>query len=244
MKMTKFVFTLLAAVAFAVGSAGLSQAANLLTNGELDVVGGAVITGWSSIQTKTFSGPTSDLITLEPWMEIAPITNGGGDFDQGGFAKAFQGNNTTGDLATLHFYQDAAGSAGTTYVLSAMIGAGPNYSGILGNVTKTLLAIDFDNDNDPGNGVLGSSTLDVKAAGLATGGCCTFGALPFSVSGTSPAGTTVVRARFSMVDGYSTSGGDQAAFIDDFSLEAVPEPASVALGLFGLSLLGLVRRRG
>ena len=91
--------------------------------------------------------------------------------------------------------------------------------------------------------MLGSASLDVKAAGLTSGGCCTFGALPFSVTGTAPAGTTVVRAIFTAADMFSTVNPDQAAFIDDFSLTAVPEPTTVVLGLVAAAgMIGLVRR--
>src|SRR5436305_12390861 len=129
--------------------AGIVNAQNLLVNGNLDTGTGATIPGWSMTETKTFSGPTSDLITLEGFIQIPPIT----PLDQGGFVKAFQGNATTGDLATLHFYQDVPGIAGQKYLLTGMIGAGANYSGLLSGPTQTLLAIDFLNASST---VLGS----------------------------------------------------------------------------------------
>ena len=224
---------------------GTAKAVNLLVNGALDLPApGATITGWTKDESKTLSGPTTDLITLEPWIEIPPITSGGGDLDLGGFVKAFQGNNTTGDRATLHLTQGVVGVAGTPYILTGMIGAGANYSGLIANtVTDTELAIEFDTDNDR-TSMLGSSILDVQAAGLTSGGGPAFGAQQFSVSGTAPAGTTVVRARFSMIEGYNTQNPDPSMFIDDFSLDIVPEPTSVALGLIGLlGVVGLVRRR-
>jgi hypothetical protein len=221
--------TLVTVLALVASTVGVAKAANLLTNGDLDADLGAPIPGWTLDESKTFSGPTTDLITTEPWIEITPITNGGGDADRGGFVKAFQGNATTGDLATLHMYQDVAGSAGQKYVLTGMIGAGANYSGLLVGATQTLLAIDFDSDNDPSNGVLSSAITDVQAGGLAAGGCCEFGAQQFMAMGVAPAGTSVVRARFSAIDMFGTMNPDPAAFVDDFSLTAVPEPATLSL---------------
>lgn len=242
---------MLVAVAGLIASfAGLPSASaqNLLLNGDLDSPGpGATIDNWSKDEFKTFSGDTTDLITLEPWIEIAPITNGGGDNDLGGFLKAFQGNGSTGDLATLHLYQDVAGSEGLEYGLSGWLGAGANYSGLLTGDprgdTKTELAIEFDNDNDRDNGWISDAILDVKAAGLTSGAFPDFGAQQFSVSGVAPAGTTIVRARVSMIDAYNTTNPDPALFIDDFSLQVIPEPSSVILGVLGMLGVGWAARR-
>lgn len=245
MRKVRFLFILLAAVVVLATSGGAANAVNQLLNGDLDNKpgggGGAVINNWTLDMSKTFSGPTTDLITLEGFIAVGPDTSPG---DLGGFVKAFQGNSTTGDLATLHMTQDTVGLAGQKYVLTGWIGAGVNYSGLLAGPTKTELAIEFDNDNNRGNGVLGSAITDVKAAGLTSGGCCAFGAQQFMAMGTAPAGTTVARARFSAIDMYATQNPDQAAFIDDFSLDLIPEPASAVLGLIAaVGMLGLLRRR-
>src|SRR5882724_3134870 len=147
----KKIFTLFAVTAMVAAAAGTAKAANLLTDGNLDAgtSGTSIIPGWTQDMFKTFSGPTTDLISVEGFIAIPPLT---GPPDLGGFVKAFNGNATTGDLANLNFYQDVPGSAGTKYTFTGMIGAGVNYSGLLpSTVTKTQLAIDFDNDTNPSN---------------------------------------------------------------------------------------------
>jgi hypothetical protein len=61
-----------------------------------------------------------------------------------------------------------------------------------------------------------------------------------------PAGTANVRVRAGMLNGefnIDPPGQAQSVFFDDFSLLAVPEPTSGLLALFGLSLVGAVRRK-
>jgi hypothetical protein len=61
---------------------------------------------------------------------------------------------------------------------------------------------------------------------------------------TAPAGTANIRVRASMLGGVNSDLNPQSAFVDDFSLAVVPEPASMILGLLALAgSLGLVRRR-
>jgi hypothetical protein len=252
-------FILCFTLAFLASCAGVANAVNLLTNGSLDLPGGgAAITGWNKDESKTLSGPASDLITLEPWIEVGVVTNGGGDNDFGGFVKAFQGNNTTGDRATLHLYQDVASAPGVQYSLTGYFNAGASYSGLIaGSPTQTLLSIEFDNDaiyDNGGDGIrtagvdyISIATTDVKAAGLVAGGGPGMPGQQFSVTGTSPAGTLFARAKASMVEGYNpnfTPNPDPSMFIDDFSLDVVPEPATAMLAFVGVfGALGVLRRR-
>jgi hypothetical protein len=63
-----------------------------------------------------------------------------------------------------------------------------------------------------------------------------------SLTGIAPAGTASVRVSAIANDMFNTSGA-QSAFFDDFSL-AIPEPATMALGLVAMAgFVALVRRR-
>ena len=67
----------------------------------------------------------------------------------------------------------------------------------------------------------------------------------YTVTGTAPAGTIFVRARVSMIGGQGNpAGGGQAYVVDDFALNAVPEPTAALLGLAALPcILRRARRR-
>jgi hypothetical protein len=61
-----------------------------------------------------------------------------------------------------------------------------------------------------------------------------------------PAGTVSVQVRAGMIDGefnFDPPGQSQNVFFDDFELTCVPEPATCLLGLLGLALVGVVRRK-
>jgi hypothetical protein len=67
----------------------------------------------------------------------------------------------------------------------------------------------------------------------------------YTVTGTAPAGTAIVRSLAQQLNAYNNpAGGDQAFVVDSFDLERVPEPASIALGMLGLiGMFGASRRR-
>ncbi len=147
--------------------------------------------------------------------------------------KAFTGNPpwdpTTGPV-TAHITQDHPATPGTMYTLTGQFGAELHYSGIFSNTgtpenpgpitTKTEFALEFLNAS---NVVIGGSVLDLEAGLLASqGNGNRFSFDDYMVMATAPAGTTTVRVRASMFDGYFTTdvGGGQALAADNFSLTA------------------------
>jgi hypothetical protein len=45
-----------------------------------------------------------------------------------------------------------------------------------------------------------------------------------------------------MIDGVNSDSNPQSAFVDDFSLTAIPEPGTMAMVLIGVGVLALRRR--
>ena len=169
---------------------------------------------------------------------------GCGGTDCGVFFKAFGGNATTGDYMTGRLSQLILYNAadGDKFHLTGWAGAEANFSGLIpGTVTKAEIAVDF---LGPGQALISSASLDLVSAGLGTPNGEAFNYQKFSVAGFAPAGTLFVRPRISLIDGYSNpAGGGQAFVVDDFSLQQVPEPATLAMA--GVSLIGALglRRR-
>jgi len=205
-------------------------------------------TVWQNIGTRTLTGPYEDEMSSEPWAGPAPTpvtTDGNGlaepdgcsnGLDCGVFFKPFSGNATDG-LATGHLQQKVAGTPGLTYELKGWAGAESN--ALMGGAE---FALDFLNSS---SGLISSTTTSLLPTLFVPNGQ-PFNYKLYTVTGVAPAGTAFVQARASMLNAVSNpAGGGQAFVVDDFTLNSfVPEPASIALGVFGaLSLLGFVRRR-
>lgn len=250
-KLTAFV-TVLAAIAFA---ASPVEAANLLTNGSLDLTQPVEIVpdfflpkpaDWVNEGTRSISGPYEDEMSSEPWAGPAPTPvttegtgaaspDGCGGLDCAVFFKPFSGNVTDG-AATGNLYQDQPATPGLKYTLTGWAGAEPNFLG------DAQFALDFLN---AGGVKLSSAELDLIAAGLFDDNGEPFDYKEFTVTATAPAGAATVRARASMIDASGNpAGGGQAFVVDDFTLTAVPEPSTVGLAIGGIvATAGLAYRR-
>lgn len=66
---------------------------------------------------------------------------------------------------------------------------------------------------------------------------------PYVVTKVAPAGTTTVRARVTVLNGFYNVDPGQAFIVDDFTLQSVPEPTSLALISLAIGGLAVIRQR-
>jgi len=241
---------MIAVFALMVSSVSAVKAVNLLSNPDLDTVaaGDQVLAtpvgGWHVTSSRSATGAYTDGASSETF---ANVLQAGGN---GLFFKAFAGTlanpNATPpvvlNLVSTTLYQDVAGTAGGNYSLTGWAGAGAGYIGIIDPTVKSQFGLQFYN---AANVLLGSSILDLNQLAVVNGN--PFQYKQYTVSGVAPAGTTTVRSLAQQLNAYGNpAGGDQAFVVDSFDLErAVPEPASIALGLLGMvGFFGVSRRRG
>lgn len=214
--------------------------ANLLLNGDLDVTYQQEIVpnfflpkpaNWINDGTRSSTGAYEDEMSSESWAGPAPTpvtTNGVNADDWGVFFKPFSGTST--NLATGHLYQDVAATAGTVYTMTGWAGGEANAL-----MQDAVFAMEF---HDAAGGLLSQVSLSLLPT-LVTANGQPFQYKLYSLTGTAPTGTNFVRVRASMINAQSNPlGGGQAFVVDDFTLDAVPEPGTMALlGLAGLAAL-------
>jgi hypothetical protein len=242
----KTISALIAGAVVAGGAVQMSNATSLLTNGNLDVTYDQEIVpgfflpkpaNWINEGTRAVTGPYEDEMSSEPWAGPSPTpvtTDGIAGSDWGVFFKPFSGGGVDG-AATGHLYQDNPASPGVHYALSGWAGAEANVL-----MLDAELALEF---RDAGDNLLESFTLSLLPT-LTTPNGLAFSYKQYTVEGTAPVGTSIVRSRVSMIGGTpNPAGGGQAFVVDDFELitrTTVPEhiPAGFAgpviAALFGI----------
>jgi hypothetical protein len=127
---------LIAMLSFVAGATNVG-AANILLNAGLDQTGittqnNPAPISWTIDAFKTLSGTFSDGADSETWCDVG---NTGG---YGLFLKPFQGDQPSGDLLTVYFYQDNPATPGTKFTLSGYAACEANYSGLSTTNTPVL----------------------------------------------------------------------------------------------------------
>jgi hypothetical protein len=205
---------------------------------------------WQNVGTRTLTGPYEDEMSSEPWAGPAPtpvttdnslnppFPEGCGDVsvdgDCGVFFKPFSGGGTNG-AATGILYQDNPATPGLKYTLTGWAGGEANVL-----MTDAVLAIDFLNG---ANSSVGGASISLLPTLLVQNGQ-PFNYKQYMVMAPAPAGAVTVRASVSMIGALSNpAGGGQAFVVDDFTLTATPEPASIGLLAFAAMPFALRRFR-
>jgi len=231
-------------VGLATWGTGVAKAANVLYNGDLDLIGYAGENGqanpgplgWNVYAYKHISGLFTDGGDAETWCSVdadQPTPDGN---DYGFFFKPFQGTAPS-DVIDVWLYQDNPATPGTKFTFSGYPSCQANYCGIPAFNTNalpvnTLFSIVF---LDSGGNIVQSNAYDLFAAAAAAGQTAAFEAGPYnSFSGawqyttpqvTAPANTATVRVGAYMLNAFGTSG-NQSFFADYFDLESVAPAGS------------------
>lgn len=263
--------SLLMVVGLLAGAPALVHAQELLTNGSLDLLDEdgnpdpglyySLPVGWT-INTDPCSYSPCSIVRYPGYpASYAEHSNPGGVGVNGVVFNSTEGDFPGyPDVITVDadLIQTVVGTPGQKYRMSGWAyfeggyaggvdtiatGTGTTREG-LPSLTRTYFALEF---LDAANIVLpGSVEIELREAGQVNNPDVTEATrnwMQHVLVGTAPAGTVNVRVRASMVDGeFNIDLPHQAAWVDDFSLLAVPEPTAGLLAMLGMAMLGMVRR--
>lgn len=245
---------------FVLMAAGLSltssPASSLLVNGSLDAPGlheQDLATGWTLLE-----GPgTANAATFATFADHTTPAAGDG---VGLWFRGFEGTTATDPRPAVqaHLFQDVIAAPGLLYTMTGWARFEANWPGGFdflpsgGTVeppvpprwpagtpspTRTEFALEF---LDVADAVLpGSLVFDLRDDLGQTNDNQWH---EHTLMAVAPAGTVSVRVRASMIDGVNSDANPQSAFVDDFSLTAIPEPGTMAMVLIGVGVLALRRR--
>ena len=218
-----------------------SAQANLLDDGSFDLAAGGGQTS-NSAWVLTVDFPDSD-DSAQFQGGFANAENGSGGTGDGGngiWFKSFLGNrggDTNIPTANADITQSVVAPADGKYLLSFVAGREENFTA--GEFSVSLSS----------SGTGGSASVDLLTAPLifgniGGGASPALGGNPFSITldGVTAGDTLTVSG--AMVDGVDFNApGGQSAFLDQFSLTAIPEPSSVVIGVLGALGVGWAARR-
>lgn len=210
----------------------------LLVNGTLEAGSGHELdtsTGWTLTEGSQ-SGATVNSATFASFANNTPTGIPAPGVDVGLWYRGFAGGPLANpDYVFADLTQTVAGTPGQLYRMRAFSRFETNWpGGVPDDITDTVIAMDF---LDAGSTLISSSVLELAADGQTNGG----GWRQHTLGAVAPGGTAFIRARASMINGHVAAANPQSAFMDDFSLRAVPEPTT--LGLASIAGLGLMVRR-
>ncbi len=216
---------------------------NLLDDGTFDLAtGGGLVSNSAWVLTADFPDPNSPTDEAAQFQGgFANSENGSGGAGDGGngiWFKSFlgvRGGDTAIPTANADITQSVIAPSSGDYILNFVAGREDNFT-----AGEFFVALSS-------SGTGGSASVDLLIAPMVAGnigGAASpaLGGNPFSVTVTGVTAGDTLTVTGAMVDGQDFNApGGQSAFLDQFSLTLVPEPATLTLA--GLGAVALLSRR-